>query len=268
MSAPKFGTDRDGRVTHFLLTRSPLGNLVRWVARIRASIHAKLFCSFMLVTLLFIAMGVMSFQAVTRISQQSRLLDQAHRRVDLSRQMERAFALQMHFTAMALLVKDETTVAKILRQNNQFNMALALIEDTAPQEERKLIQQIHTAQDVAMTTVGDIANLIRDDQVDEAKGLQFSKVYPLYLQIENLVKQVVEVEQERIVSLRASVASVNKRVTLLVVGFCIASILMALLLGFVISLSFVLPVRDAQRFLSRVAQGNFDTTITVHNQDP
>ena len=30
------------KITHRLLTRSPLGLLVRWVARIQASVHAKL----------------------------------------------------------------------------------------------------------------------------------------------------------------------------------------------------------------------------------
>src|SRR5262245_16603014 len=45
------------RIAHRLLNRSPLGLLVRWVAGIQASVHAKLLGGFLLVTLLFIAMG-------------------------------------------------------------------------------------------------------------------------------------------------------------------------------------------------------------------
>jgi len=73
------------RITHHLLTRSPLGLLVRWVAGIRTSVHAKLLSVFLMVVLLFIAMGALSLQTIARTSRQSQLLHQAHERVDSSR---------------------------------------------------------------------------------------------------------------------------------------------------------------------------------------
>src|SRR6266540_5487365 len=85
------------RIVHRLLTRSPLGLLVRWVAGIQASVHAKLLGGYLLVTLLFIAMGVLSLQTIARMSRQSQLLQQAHERVDASRQIEHALAMQMNF---------------------------------------------------------------------------------------------------------------------------------------------------------------------------
>ena len=51
------------------------------------------------------------------------------------------------------------------------------------------------------------------------------------------------------------------------VGFVISSIVLALLLGFVISWSFILPVREAHGFLTEVATGNFQATINVPNRD-
>src|SRR4029453_18003757 len=45
------------------------------------------------------------------------------------------------------------------------------------------------------------------------------------------------------------------------------SILLALLLGFVISWSCILPVQAAQGFLGQVAQGDFSRTIKVPNRD-
>jgi hypothetical protein len=81
------------RIAHRLLTRSPLGLLVRWVAKIQASVHAKLLGGFLLVTLLFIAMGALGLQTIARESHQSQLLHQAHERVDASRQIEHALAM-------------------------------------------------------------------------------------------------------------------------------------------------------------------------------
>jgi signal transduction histidine kinase len=46
-----------------------------------------------------------------------------------------------------------------------------------------------------------------------------------------------------------------------------ALLLVALLLGFVISWSFILPVQKAHEFLGEVTKGNFATTITVPNRD-
>jgi hypothetical protein len=129
MASPPTGWGE--RIAYFFLDRTPLVKLVYWVAGIKSSVHAKLVTGFMLVTLLVVAMGVLSLQAITKMSHQSILLDEAHKRVEWSRQIQHALALQMNFTAMALLLQDEATVEKILRENNRFNNILALIAQEA-----------------------------------------------------------------------------------------------------------------------------------------
>ena len=229
--------------------------------------HAKLVTGFMLVTLLVVAMGGLSLQAITKMSHQSTLLDEAHKRVEWSRQIQHALALQMNFTAMALLVRDEATVEKILRENNRFNNTLGLIAEAAMPEEQDVIQRIRVAQGEALTAVADIANLLRDGKVNEAMTLQTSKGYPLYEQIAGLVDQIVLAEQSKMTGLRANVAAETRRTQILMGIFVVSAILLALLLGFVISWSFILPVRKAHGFLTEVAKGNFQATINVPNRD-
>jgi signal transduction histidine kinase len=255
------------RIAYFLLDRTPLGKVVLWVAGIKSSVHAKLITGFFIVTFLFIAMGALSLQAITRMARQSALMDEAHKRVEWSRQIQHALALQMNFTAMALLLRDEATVEKILRENNRFNNTLALIAEAAMPAEQNVIQGIRAAQGEALTAVADIANLLRDGKVDEAMSLQLSKGYPLYEQIAGLVDQIVIAEQSKMIGLRADVATATRRTQILMVAFVISSILLALLLGFVISWSFILPVREAHGFLTEVARGNFQTSISVPNRD-
>jgi signal transduction histidine kinase len=255
------------RIAYRLLTRSPLGLLVRWVARMQAPVHAKLLGAFLLVTLLFIAMGALSLQTIARESRQSQLLHQAHERVDASRQIEHALAMQMNFIAMALLLKDEDTIANFLRENNRFNNTLARLAEAAPPEEEQMIQRIRAAQDDILTTVADIANLIRDGKVDEAMTLQLTNGYPQYQQIERLVNQVVKTEEDKMGIIRRSVTAAHRKALILMGGFVGTSILLALILGFVISWSFILPVQEAQGFLGHVAQGDFSTTINVPNRD-
>jgi signal transduction histidine kinase len=255
------------RLAYFLLDRTPLGWLVRQVAAIQASVHAKLITAFLIVTFLVVAMGGLSLQVINQTAQQSLLLDEAHKSVEWSRQIQHELALQMNFTAMALLLKDEATVAKILRANNRFNNYLALIAEAALADEQGVIDQIRAAQGIALTTVADIANLLRDGKASEAMSLQQNKGYPLYEQIAGLVDQVVASEQSKMAGLRANVAAATRRTQLLMAAFVVVAILLALLLGFVISWSFIMPVQQAHGFLTEVAKGNFQATIEVPNRD-
>jgi len=249
------------------LLASPLGALVRAVARIRASVHVKLLAGFLLITLLFIAMTAVSLRTLTETARQTNLLDEAHERVGWSRQIEHALAMQMHFTAMALLSKDDGIVARILRENNRFNDTLARLEKAAPAEERALIQAIRGSQDDAMATVADIANAVRDGRLADAMTALRTRQEPLYAKIETLVGSLVAAEETRMASLRASIAAASRYSLRVMAGFAVASIVLALLGGFVISWSFILPVREAHNFLSEVAEGRFGGTMVVPNRD-
>jgi signal transduction histidine kinase len=255
------------RLNTFLLARSPLGRLVRWVAGIRAPVHAKLLCAFLLIAVLIIAVGGISLEILAAMGRHSRSLDEAHGRVHWSQEIEHALALQMHFTTMALVLKDEAAIARILRENNRFNDTLARIEGAAPPDERTLIQQIRAAQDDAMGVVADIANLIREGKIAEAMDALVTREDPLYRKIDGLVRQVVALEQQRMASLREGAAAANRRSLLVMAGFATLAIVLALLFGFVISWSFIIPVQEAHGFLAQVAAGNFGVTVQVANRD-
>src|SRR5262249_2111049 len=168
---------------------------------------------------------------------------------------------------MALIVRDETALANILRENNRFNDTLVRIEEQAPDEERQIIQKIRSGQEEAMTVGADIANLVRDGKIDAATELQLTREDPLYRSIDDLVHLVSQDEDKRMGELRASIHIANRR-SLIVMGiFAVASVALALIVGFVISWAFILPVRAADAFLSDVAAGKFGGVVEVPNRD-
>src|SRR5881296_640244 len=248
------------------LLASPLGGLVRAVARIRASVHVKLLAGFLLITLLFIAITAVSLRTVTETARQTNLLDQAHVRVGWSRLIEHALAMQMHFTSMALLSQSEDSVSLILRENNRFNDTLARLA-TAPPEGRALIQAIRGAQYDAMATVADIANALRDRRTADAMTALRTRQEPIYQKIESLVGSLVAAEEKRMASLRTSIEAAQGRSLSQMAGFAVAVVAVALIAGFVISWSFILPVRGFHGFLSQVAEGRFGGSIAVPNRD-
>jgi signal transduction histidine kinase len=248
-----------------VLNRTPLGGLVRFVAGIRASLHTKLLGAFLVVTLLVIAMAAVTVYTIATTTSQTRQIEEAHERVDWSQQIEQALARQMHFSALALLSQDEATIAKILRENNRFNENLAKLD--AAGEEHGLVEQIRASQDDAMAVVADMANAIRDGKLGNSTRELLATQERLDGEITARVRRLVEAEQQRMAQLRESVAAANRESLILTAGFAIAAVLLAWLCGFVISWSFIGPVREVQGFLGKVAAGDFSGRMKVANGD-
>ncbi|MFI4952354.1 MAG: ATP-binding protein [Burkholderiales bacterium] len=246
--------------------RTPLRLLVRWVAAIRASVHTKLLAAFLIVAALFIAMALVSLQTLVNATQQSRLLDEAHELVSLAQQSEQALARQMHYTDLALLSQDEAAISRILRENNRFNDRLAKLE-AAGTADKALVEQIRTSQDDAMAVVADMANAIRDGKLGSVTGALLHRQERLDTEITTRVGLMVASQQDRMARLRESVAAANKRSLALTSVFAVIAVIFALFCGFVISWSFILPVREAQGFLDKVAAGDFGARINVPNRD-
>jgi signal transduction histidine kinase len=246
--------------------RTPLRMLVRRVAAIRASVHTKLLAAFMIIAVLFIAMAVVSLLTIVRATEQSRLLDEAHELVSLAQQSEHALARQMHFTDLALLSQDEVAISKILRENNRFNDRLAKLE-AAGTADQELVEQVRNSQDEAMAVVADIANAIRDGKLAAVTGPLLHRQERLDTEITTRVGLLVSAQQNRMNRLRDSVSAANRRSLIMTGVFAIVAVTFALFCGFVISWSFIIPVREAQSFLDKVAEGNFGARINVPNRD-
>ena len=255
------------RIPRFLLAYWPLGPLVRFVARLRVSVHAKLLGAFLLIALLLIALGATSVAEIASVARHSRLLDQARERVDASRQIEHALGLQMTLMRNALLLRDDATIQSMFRENNRFRDTFDRLEAAAPPAQRDVIQRLRNTQDRVMATVVRVAELIRDDKADEAMAVHLNDGSPLYREISTLVTRAVRNEEAGMGQLRQGVEATYRRALLLTGGFAAASIVLALGLGFVISWSFILPVREAEGFLGQVAKGDFSARIDVANRD-
>ena len=108
-----------------------------------------------------------------------------------------------------------------------------------------------------MAVVADIANFIREGKVADARHALTTREEPLYRTIDGLVRQVVATEQARMGSLRASAIAADRRSRFVMGGFAVLTIGLAMFFGFVISWSFILPVRRADEFLGRSCGGEF-----------
>jgi signal transduction histidine kinase len=244
-----------------------VGALVRRVAGIRASLHAKLMGAFLIVTLLFIVMAVFSVLTVLKTGQQSRQLDQAHQRVAWSQQIEQVLARQMHFSVLALLSQDEAAIGKILRENNRFNETLAKLDAAGLPDQHNLVEQVRVSQDEAMSVVADMANAIRDGNLGTVTRDLLAHQERIDVEISARVSNLVNAEQTRMAKLRDSIASANRESLITTATLSIIAVVLAWACGFVIAWSFIGPVRQAQSVLALVAEGDFTQRIDVPNRD-
>ena len=92
---------------------------------------------------------------------------------------------------------------------------------------------------------------MRDGKVDAALSLQLTREDPLYRSIDEQVQLIVDKENEPMRAQRASVDVANRRSLMAMGTLAVASVLLALIGGFVISWAFILPVQAASRVPER-----------------
>jgi signal transduction histidine kinase len=244
-----------------------MGALVRWFAGIRASLHTKLMSAFGVVTLLFIAMAAFSVQTVVETARQGQQLDEAGQRIAWAQQIEQALARQMHFSALALLSHDESSIWRVLRENNRFNELLAKLDAPDLRAQHDIVENVRNAQEQAMAVVADMANAIRDGKLGNVQTDLLEEQERVDREISTHVASLVQVEQARMARLRDAIESANRKSLVTLAVFAMAAVALAWLCGFVISWSFILPVRQAQGVLAGVAAGDFGSRVQVPNRD-
>src|SRR5262245_64241564 len=79
--APGAASGLSERTAQLLLVHTPLGWLVRAMARMRSSVHFKLLAAFLLVALVVALVGAISLEIMSRMSAQSEAMHHAHQRV-------------------------------------------------------------------------------------------------------------------------------------------------------------------------------------------
>src|SRR5260370_20488307 len=108
------------RAAGVLLSFTPLGSLVRAVARVQVSVHFKLLAAFLLVALLVAAMGAMSLEIIKTMSTQSEAMHHAHQRVTSARQAQHALPMQSNYTPMALILRYAAPMGTILPEAHRL----------------------------------------------------------------------------------------------------------------------------------------------------
>jgi signal transduction histidine kinase len=238
----------------------------RLVARVEASIRVKLLMAFLTTVALMLAAGLVGLRAVTEVNRRAEDMVQLQRKIAAYRQLNHDTISQLYSVASALLKPDERTLDATLRQLNQFGYDLDRLQFVA-QDEVELFARVRHDYEEFIGVVTQAVELIRQGQTAAGRELQLTRATPLADRLERLTNELVnKAEAEMVASVEASHAGyiASRR---LVVAFAVVSIVLALALGYGISLSLVNPVRQMEARMREIAAGEFARRVEVPNRD-
>ena len=237
------------------------------IARIRATIHAKLLAGFLIIAVLLLAMGVTSIVVIRQMNARAHDQIELSHQSDLARQAIYAVTSQSHYRAMALTTFDDSWNAKIEIAKNSFTEDLDGIEAIGGPGVRESVERMR-AIDARYAAAGtEVLSLYQAGEFDRALDLHLSAEHEISHEIEDELNLLITDIENRVDASAASLASLHRFLLFAVVIFSGLSVVIALGLGAALSWSIIRPVRKVDLALARIAAGNFGEHVEVPNHD-
>src|SRR5215467_12689815 len=236
------------------------------VSRVPARVQFKLLAAFLAIAMLLIMMGAVGLEVLSGVHQRAEELVKLQRKIEAYRQVQHDTTTQLYSVASALVSADERTLSSTLRQLNQFGYDVDRLQFVA-KDEVELLGRFRDEYDRFIEVVTRVVDLIRASRPAEAQDLQAAQAAPLADRLERLTNQLVnKAEADMVAGIEASTqAYANAR--WVVIAFALASIALALGLGYAISWSVIGPVKKIEARLDRLSAGDFTQRVHVANRD-
>ena len=109
--------------------------------------------------------------------------------------------------------------------------------------------------------------MIDQGRTDEATAVHLNEEHPTSHKLEASMRTLVATANEDMAAAQTDFRSARDLFTGMVIAFSAASVIVALMLGFVLSWAFILPVRKMERALADITAGDFDQRVDVPNRD-
>jgi len=240
--------------------------LVALVSRVPARVETKLLAAFLAIVVLLIATGAVGLRVLSGVNQNTEQLIQLQRKIAAYRQMQHDTTSQLYSVSSALLFADDRTLQGALRQLYQFGYDLERLEFVA-KDEVDLLGQVREDYRRFTDVVTQVVASIRGGRIAEVREMDQAQAKPLADRLERLTNELVnKAEVDMVEGIQATERAYGTSQSI-VVAFALASIALALGLGYAISWSLIGPVTEIEARLSQIAAGDFTKQVRVVNRD-
>jgi len=238
------------------------------VARINFSVHRKLLFGFLIGALLLVGMAMLSLVVIGRMSERVAELDRLQGKASRAQQMLYLVTAQSHYRAMALLTKNETHDynADIAVAKGKFIDLLDAMEKADPADSG-LFGDVRAANAAFGISSAKVLALYEAGDYAEAQRIHIAEEHKQSHVLEGQLVPFIASADQQMTQAQAAFDADRILLVGIVLAFSAASVLAALVLGYVLSWSFILPVRKMERALAGITAGDFAQLVQVPNRD-
>jgi signal transduction histidine kinase len=268
--------------------------LTRWlrpavdaVARTRLTIRQKLLVGFLTGALLLVGMATLSLVVIGQMNQRMSVLEAQAQKVDLAQQMLYDVTAQSHYRAMALLTSPTNPKAtevwnrKVVEKKKDFLDKLQDLEQTDPKN-REFFQALRAANRTYANASNQVVQAFANEDRARAESLHLGAEHPASHTLEDMLANCgkegtdpcrvltvpfIDNAQHEMNQAIEDFDSDHKLLRGMVLAFSAVSIMFALVLGFLLSWAFLIPVKKMQRALAEMAVGDFGQHVEIPNRD-
>ena len=238
------------------------------VARVKAGVHRKLLFGFLAGALLLVAMAALSLVVISQMNDRMEELNRAQVKAGRAQEMLYAITAQSHYRAMALLIP-----ADGVKYNGQVEEAKAgfaqLLDDMERDEPANapFYEGVRQVNEEYRESGQRVLALFDQGQIQQAAVLHLNEEHPTSHKLEASMRTLIASAKDDMATAQSDFDGSRRLLTGMVIAFSATSVIVALLLGFVLSWAFILPVRKMQRGLADITAGDFDERVEVPNRD-
>lgn len=236
------------------------------VARVDASVHRKLLFGFFAGALLLVGMAILSLLVIERMNNRMVEIERLQDNSNRAQQMLYLVTAQSHYRAMALLTQDDSYNDQIADAKATFGELLSAMELADPQE-APLFGQIRTANEEFAASSARVLSLYEAGDIPAATRAHIDEEHTVSHVLEAQMRTLMDSAERQMAAARAAFDSNRTLLGFIVIGFSAVSVAVALLLGYVLSWAFILPVRKMERALAGITAGELSQEVEVPNRD-
>jgi class 3 adenylate cyclase/CHASE3 domain sensor protein len=244
-----------------------IGPAVDLIARIRATVHAKLLAGFLIIAVLLVTMGITSVVVIRQMNAKAHELIELRDQSDLARQAIYSVTSQSHYRAMALNTYADSWNDKITTAKANFASALDGIAAIGGPDVLQSVERMREIDEAYASAGAEVLALYQAGEFDRALDLHLSAEHEISHDLEDGLNLLIATIDQRIDEGATSLAALHRFLLFAVATFSGVSLLIALGLGAALSWSLIRPVRKVDLALARIAGGDFGHHVQVPNRD-
>jgi signal transduction histidine kinase len=237
-------------------------------ARVNSGVHRKLLFGFLAGALLLVAMGALGIVVIRQMNDRMVELNRAQLKATRAHEMLYAVTAQSHYRAMALLLPDDAARynGQVEEAKTTFAVLLGAMTHAEPANAAFYADVASVNEEYAASGQRVLERFAQGD-IPGATSLHLDEEHPTSHKLEESMRTLIAAANVEMERAQADFQDSRTFFTAMVVAFSATSVVVALLLGFVLSWAFVIPVRKMQRALAGITAGDFDERVDVPNRD-